>query len=70
MSTVDHPCHYNSGKYEAIDVIDDWNLDFYEGNVVKYISRSKWKGNRVQDLEKALWHLSRHVKNLRSKEPF
>ena len=25
---VNHPSHYNMGKYEAIDVIEDWNLNF------------------------------------------
>ena len=70
MSYVDHPRHYNAGKFEVIDVIDDWNLDFYEGNVIKYIARSKHKGKRLQDTEKALWYLNRLVENLRAKEPF
>ena len=62
MSSVDHPSHYNHGKIEAIDAIDAWGLDFYEGNIVKYIVRSKYKGNRLQDLEKALWYLDRLVR--------
>lgn len=70
MSIVDHPRHYSAGKYEVIDVIDDWNLDFYEGNVIKYIARSKREGKRVQDLEEALWYLNRYVEILRAKEPF
>ena len=61
MSNVDHPSHYNHGKIEVIDAIDAWNLGFYEGNIVKYIVRSKHKGNRLQDLEKALWYLERLV---------
>jgi hypothetical protein len=70
MSSVDHPRHYNAGKFEVIDVIDDWGLGFYEGNVIKYIARSKRKGKRVQDLEKALWYLNRYVEIQRAKEPF
>tara|TARA_Y100000034_G_scaffold135990_1_gene210144 strand:+ start:790 stop:1002 length:213 start_codon:yes stop_codon:yes gene_type:complete len=70
MSSVDHPRHYNAGDIEAIDVIDDWDLGFYEGNVVKYIGRSRYKGNRLQDLEKALWYLQRLVTNLQEKKPF
>lgn len=35
---VDHPSHYNSGKIEVIDAIEDWNLGFHLGNVVKYIA--------------------------------
>lgn len=25
---IDHPKHYNAGKIEAIDVIEDWKLNF------------------------------------------
>ena len=54
---VNHPPHYNSGKIEAIDAIWDWKLDFIEGNVVKYVTRSKHKGDRLGDLKKARWYL-------------
>lgn len=59
---VDHPNHYG-GKddpFEAIKVIEAWGLGFNLGNTVKYIRRHKYKGGR-QDLEKALWYLSREV---------
>ena len=66
---VNHPAHYNAGKLEAINVIEDWSLDFHLGNVVKYICRSgKKEGSEVQDLEKALWYLQRKIKNLNSSE--
>ena len=66
---VNHPEHYNHGSIEAITVIEDWDLDFHLGNVVKYICRSgKKEGNEVQDLEKALWYLQRKIKNLNSQE--
>lgn len=58
---VDHPQHYNVGKYEAIDVIEDWNLNFNLGNAVKYISRADHKGNKYQDIEKAIWYLQREL---------
>ena len=61
---VDHPKHYNMGKYEAIDVIEDWKLNFNLGNAVKYISRAGHKDNIVQDLKKAMWYLQREIKNL------
>lgn len=53
--------HYRTGSIEAIDVIEDWDLDFNLGNVVKYISRAGHKdGNtREQDLYKALNYLHR-----------
>lgn len=60
-SMVNHPKHYNMGKYEVIDVIEDWNLNFCLGNVVKYIARAGHKDNRQQDLEKALFYLEREL---------
>ena len=61
---VNHPSHYNMGKYEAIDVIEDWNLGFNLGNTVKYISRAGHKDNILQDLKKAAWYLDREIKRL------
>lgn len=59
---VDHPSHYNQGKIEVIDAIDDWGLGFYEGNIVKYVARYKCK-NGVEDLKKAVWYLNRLIEN-------
>lgn len=45
---IDHPAHYCAGrKYEPIDVIEDWNLDFCLGNAVKYISRAGRKSDKI-----------------------
>jgi hypothetical protein len=63
---VHHPSHYNQGKIEVIDAIEDWQLEFHEGNVVKYVARAQHKGTRVQDLEKAAWYLNRKIENLKS----
>ena len=65
---VDHPKHYNHNKYEAIEVIEDWELDFNCGNAVKYICRHAHKGTPEQDLEKALWYLQRALTNLKEKK--
>ena len=61
---VDHPKHYNMGKYEAIDVIEDWGLGFNLGNVVKYISRAGHKDDILQDLKKSLWYLEREIQRI------
>ena len=61
---INHPQHYNQGKYEAIDVIEDWNLGFNLGNTVKYIARAGHKDDIVQDLKKSLWYLSREIERL------
>ena len=62
-SNVNHPTHYNQGKYEAIDVIEDWKLNFNLGNAVKYIARCRFKRNKIEDLEKAVWYIEREIKN-------
>ena len=64
---VDHPKHYNTGRIEVIDAIEDWDLSFNDGNAIKYIARHKYKGNAVQDIEKAIWYLQRHLSNLKVK---
>ncbi len=61
---VNHPKHYNQGKIEVIDAIVDWELDFIEGNVVKYVARSKHKSSRAGDLKKARWYLDYLIKQL------
>jgi hypothetical protein len=58
MTTMNH---YKKTKIEAIDVIEDWNLNFNLGNVIKYIARAPFKDNHQQDLVKALWYLAREI---------
>jgi hypothetical protein len=67
MSNVDHPKHYNAGKYEVIDVIEDWKLGFHLGNVVKYIARAEHKADALEDMKKARWYLNRAIELAESK---
>lgn len=62
---VNHPPHYGgaANRYEAIKVIEAWNLGFCLGNTVKYIARAEHKGATVEDLKKARWYLSREIEN-------
>ena len=64
---IDHPRHYNTGKFEVIDVIEDWKLGFHLGNTVKYIARAEHKGATLDDLKKARWYLDRFIKQLENK---
>lgn len=65
--TINHPSHYGGDTtYETIKVIEAWGLNFRLGNCVKYISRAGAKGNKRQDLEKALWYLQREIDQLGS----
>ena len=69
---VNHPTHYGGADnpYEAIKVIEAWDLGFNLGNTVKYISRAGKKDDIVQDLEKAKFYLEREIqkhKNIKAK---
>ena len=67
MSTesVNHPSRYGGDTtYEAIKVIEAWELGFCLGNTVKYISRAGKKGDEIEDLKKAEWYLRRHIQQL------
>ncbi len=66
MGAVDHPAHYNAGKLEVIDVIEDWDLTFNAGNALKYIGRHMHKGNPIEDLEKGAWYLNREIERLKA----
>ncbi|KKN57623.1 hypothetical protein LCGC14_0559950 [marine sediment metagenome] len=59
---VNHPKHYNMGKFEIIDIIEDWDLGFHLGNAVKYIARARHKGKENEDVRKAIWYLKRYIK--------
>ena len=61
IEQINHPQHYNNGKIEAIDVIEDWELNFSLGCVIKYICRANYKGTTIQDLKKAAWYLNREI---------
>lgn len=68
MSNVTHPTHYNSGKIEVIEAIEDWGLGFHRGNAVKYIARAGRKDpeKEIEDLQKADWYLQREIERLQA----
>ena len=43
--------HYKSMKIQPIELISKLNLNYFQGNIVKYISRDK--ENKIEDLKKA-----------------
>lgn len=62
MDNVNKPNHYNVGDIEVIDFIDSWGLNFNLGNVIKYVVRSDYKGNKIEDLQKAIYYIEREIK--------
>ena len=70
---VSHPAHYQSGKFEVIDIIEEFTKDLTgieavdTGNAIKYVLRWHKKNGR-QDLEKAIWYLTHLVQHLIDQE--
>ena len=64
--SVNHPSHYTDGKIEVMDFIEDKQLNFARGNVIKYVSRAGKKdpNKELEDLNKAMWYLKREIERL------
>jgi hypothetical protein len=52
--------HYKKA-IQPWDIIDEWNLNYWAGNVIKYVLRYPYK-NGVEDLEKAKHYLEYLIK--------
>ena len=65
---VNHPSHYTRGKIEVIDFIEDQQLPYHLGNVIKYIARAGYKGDKLEDLKKARWYLDRYINEVMPNE--
>lgn len=61
---ISKPSHYTQGNIEVIDFIEDQNLGYHLGNVVKYICRHKHKGTPRKDIQKAQWYLERYFNEI------
>lgn len=73
---VNHPTHYNQGKIEVIEFIEDQKLGFCLGNAVKYVARAGKKLPEkshedldreitTKDLKKAIWYINRYIETLK-----
>tara|TARA_R100000734_G_C3311882_1_gene102802 strand:+ start:1160 stop:1363 length:204 start_codon:yes stop_codon:yes gene_type:complete len=51
---------YYKKKIEVTDFIIEYDMNFLEGNIVKYVTRYKNK-NGIEDLEKAKWYLEKLI---------
>lgn len=60
---VNHPSHYTFGSIEVIHVIDDWQLDYYRGTILKYLARAGRKDpdKELEDLKKAQFYLNHYI---------
>tara|TARA_X000001382_G_scaffold67151_1_gene46656 strand:+ start:3984 stop:4184 length:201 start_codon:yes stop_codon:yes gene_type:complete len=62
MSKIDkiNPKYYKK-NIEVADFIEEYEMNYFEGNCIKYICRYKEK-NGLEDLLKAKWYLERLIK--------
>ena len=57
---INSPKHYTQGNMEVITAIEGMALDYHQGNVIKYVSRYRYK-NGIEDLRKAKWYIDRLI---------
>lgn len=60
LDIINKPPHYNQGLIEPIDFIKSQNMNYIEGNIIKYTTRYKFK-NGIEDLKKAQWYLDKLI---------
>ena len=61
---VNHPPHYKKGPIECIDAIEsaltfEQFIGYCKAAAIKYIWRSDHKDANIQDIDKAIWYLTR-----------
>lgn len=67
MKDAINPNHYKQGSIEVIDFILDQKMDYLEGNVIKYVSRYKFK-NGLEDLNKAKWYITKLIEEYNNED--
>ena len=60
MSDKINPPYYIGTKIQEADFIGEFKLNYFEGNIIKYVVRNRQK-NGIEDLEKAMWYLERLI---------
>lgn len=61
VDPVGAPPHYTRLSPQPIDVMEAWGLDFHSCQVIKYLARAGYKGDRLTDLRKARFYLDRAI---------
>jgi hypothetical protein len=69
---VNHPSHYNRGKYEVNEVLKDWfkagMLDWNTCCAIKYLARCNFKNNKLKDLKKSAWYIADLIADIEEEE--
>lgn len=64
------PSYYNKANMSVIDIIDEYELNFNKGNIIKYVLRSgkKSKDTEIQDLQKAIRYCQMEIERIQKRE--
>ena len=67
VDAVNHPSHYKVGGIETIEYMKAKSTpEEFKGHLrltaIKYLSRTGYKDDALQDLKKAQWYLNRLIK--------
>ena len=54
--------HYQQGTIQPIEYIHANDLNFFEGNAIKYVTRNRRKKSAVEDLKKAIHYIQLQLK--------
>lgn len=54
--------HYHQGSIQPIEYIHANELNFFEGNAIKYVTRNRRKKSAVEDLKKAIHYIQIQLK--------
>lgn len=63
LKNVSHPAHYaHPSGVEVIEITK--HESFLRGNIIKYVLRAPYKGNELEDMQKAAQYLSWEIERL------
>lgn len=64
LDLINQPPHYTQAAIQPIDYIMSNELNFCEGNVIKYLTRHPFKGTPMQDLLKCRYYINKLISEL------
>lgn len=65
---INHPPHYTSHPSGIEPITITKHMNFCLGNVIKYVMRADYKGNRLEDLKKAQYYLNLEILDAEMKQ--
>ena len=65
-NSVLSPSYYNKENMSVSDIVDEYELNFNKGNIIKYVLRSgkKQADTEIQDLQKAMRYCQMEIERL------